>query len=182
MFPSLETPRLHLSPLEQGDAEFIYRHFSDPQVNQYLLDEPPISSLDQAQEIVDFFLQPTATTYNRWILVTKVDKQPIGTCGFHKWDKRNRRSEIGYDLTPSAWGQGYMSEALATMLEYGFTHLNLNRIEALVYPGNPASLKLLERFNFQKEGLLRDYFHQNGQFYDHWLLSLLKRQFKRIEQ
>jgi [ribosomal protein S5]-alanine N-acetyltransferase len=178
MFSPLETSRLYLRPLSQSDVEFVYRHFSNPEINRYLLDESPVNSIEQAQEIVDFFMLPTATTYTRWVLVTKTDEQPIGTCGFHKWDKRNRRSEIGYDLTPSAWGQGYMSEALTVMLEYGFTHLNLNRIEALVYTENAASLKLLEKLKFQKEGLLRDYFYQNDEFYDHWLLSLLKRQFQ----
>ena len=178
MFSPLETSRLHLRPLSQSDVEFVYRHFSNPEINRYLLDEAPVNSVEQAQEIVDFFMLPTATTYTRWVLVTKADSQPIGTCGFHKCDKRNRRSEIGYDLTPSAWGQGYMSEALTAMLEYGFTHLNLNRIEALVYTENAASLKLLEKLKFQKEGLLRDYFYQNDEFYDHWLLSLLKRQFQ----
>lgn len=176
MFPTLETKRLYLRPLGQNDVEFVHHHFSNPEVNQYLLDEDPISSLEQAQAIVNFFLQPTATTYNRWVLVRKEDKKPIGTCGFHKWDKRNHRSEIGYDLVPSAWGQGYMSEALTAMLEYGFTQMSLNRVEALIHADNVASLKLLEKFNFQREGLLRGYFYHNNQFHDHWLLSLLKGQ------
>jgi len=43
-----------------------------------------------------------------------------------------------------------------------------------VYTDNTASLKRLEKLNFQKEGLLRDYFYQGGHYYDHWLLALLR--------
>ncbi|WP_035985308.1 GNAT family N-acetyltransferase [Leptolyngbya sp. KIOST-1] len=175
-FAPLETPRLHLRPLAQADVDFVFRHFSDPAVNRYLLDQAPLASREEAQGIVDFFVQPTDDTYTRWVLVSKADGQPIGTCGFHKWDQRNRRAEIGYDLAPTAWGQGYMGEALKTMLSYGFTDMVLNRVEALVYPENTASVKLLEKLNFQREGILRDYFYHEGHFYDHWLLSLLKSQ------
>ncbi|MDZ8106898.1 MAG: GNAT family N-acetyltransferase [Nostoc sp. DedQUE12a] len=175
-FPALETLRLYLRTLEQNDFEFFYRHFSEPQINRYLLDEDPITSLEQAQEILNFYVtgQLTDKTYTRWVLVTKADRQPIGTCGFHKWSHRNHRAEIGYDLTPSAWRQGYMHEALSVMLKFGFEQMELNRVEALVYPENIASLRLLEKLHFQKEGLLRGYFWQNHQFHDHWLLSLLK--------
>ncbi|MGP1383629.1 MAG: GNAT family N-acetyltransferase [Thainema sp.] len=174
LFPPLDTPRLHLRTLHVDDVEFIYRHFANPEVNQFLLDEAPIHSLEQAQAIVDFFVHPTDDTYTRWVLIDKINGKPIGTCGFHKWNRRNHRAEIGYDLTPSAWGQGYMREALTAMLKHGFTRMELNRVEALVYPENTASLKLLKKFNFQPEGLLRDYFYQDGQYYDHWLLSLLR--------
>ncbi|NMF84194.1 GNAT family protein [Nodosilinea sp. P-1105] len=179
-FPSLKSSRLQLRPLAQADVAFVLYHFSDPAVNRHLLDQAAIASLEEAQNIVDFFVQSTDDTYTRWVLVNQADGQPIGTCGFHKWDQRNRRAEIGYDLTPGAWGQGYMSEALTTMLTYGFTAMGLNRVEALVYPANTASVKLLEKLNFQREGVLRDCFYHEGSFYDHWLLSLLKPHFQAL--
>lgn len=179
-FPFLESPRLHLRPLAQTDVAFVFRHFADPAVNRHLLDQAALASLEEAQNIVDFFVQPTDDTYTRWVLVNQADGQPIGTCGFHKWDQRNRRAEIGYDLIPGAWGQGYMGEALTAMITYGFTAMGLNRVEALVYPENTASIKLLKKLNFQREGVLRDYFYHEGSFYDHWLLSLLKSQFQAL--
>ncbi len=90
------------------------------------------------------------STFTRWVLVTKADGQPIGTCGFHNWSRRNHRAEIGYDLTPSAWRQGYMHEALSVMLEFGFQQMELNRVEALVYPENTASLRLLDKTPFSE--------------------------------
>jgi len=173
-FPSLETERLLLRPLSAGDLEFVFQHFSDPDVNRYLLDDEPVATREQAQAIVDFYSPPTGKSYNRWVLVSKADQRPIGTCGYHQWHKVHHRAEIGYDLEKASWRQGFMTEALWAILRHGFEHMKLNRIEAFVYPENDASLRILERLGFQKEGLLRQSFRQGKLYYDHWLLSLLK--------
>ncbi len=173
-FGALETARLLLRPLAAGDLEFIFQHFSDPEVGRYLLDEDPLTTRKEAQAIVDFYVSPGPKTYNRWVIVRKLDLQAVGTCGFHRWNKAHCRAEIGYDLARPAWRQGFMTEALTAVLEYGFTQMQLHRIEALVHPENAASIRLLERLEFQKEGLLRHYFRQGDTYYDHWLLALLR--------
>lgn len=173
-FPSLETGRLTLRPLAGNDLDFIFRHFSDPEISRYLLDEEPVTTREQAQAIIDFYLSPPGKPYNRWVITRKPDGRPVGTCGYHKWQKRHHLAEIGYDLERASWGLGYMTEALRAALQFGFETLDLNRVEALVYPENEASIRLLERLGFQKEGLLRQSICQGGVYYDHWLLSLLK--------
>lgn len=179
IFPPLETERLILRALTQNDLDFLFRHFSDPQIYRYLLDEDPVTTEAEAQEILDFYLPQhnlpqLDKPYNRWLITRKQDRQPIGTCGFHKWQQRHHLAEIGYDLEVASWRQGYMREALRAVLQHGFEAMGLNRIEAQVYPENIASLRLLERLGFQKEGLRRQSLYQAGKYYDHWLLSLLK--------
>lgn len=71
-----------------------------------------------------------------------------------------------------------MTEALRAMLSYGFEQMRLNRVEALVYVENEASIRLLERLGFLREGILRQYFRRGEEYYDHWLLSLLKADWK----
>jgi [ribosomal protein S5]-alanine N-acetyltransferase len=173
-FPSIETARLLLRPLAAGDLDFVFQHFSDPKVGRYLVDEEPLTTWAQAQEIVDFYVSPGARTYNRWVIVRKLDGQAIGTCGFHRWSKQHNHAEVGYDLTPPAWGQGIMTEAMTAVRDHGFARLKLNRIEALVHPDNAPSIRLLERLGFQKEGLLRQYCRQGDMYHDTWLLSLLR--------
>jgi ribosomal-protein-alanine N-acetyltransferase len=177
-FPPLETERLILRQLTLDDADFVFRHFSDPMVCQYLMDEPPLTEFAQAQRIIQFYLEPQGKTYNRWGLIRKTDHQLIGTCGFHHWEKQYFRSEIGYDLTPDAWGKGYMTEALRAVVQNGFERMGLNRIDALVSIENDPSVKLLQKLGFKQEGVLRDYFCLDGKFYDHYLLALLQREWK----
>jgi [ribosomal protein S5]-alanine N-acetyltransferase len=175
-FPSLETERLLLHPLTREYTDFIFRQFSDPAVTQFLLDEPPVVDFSQAEEIVQFYSDPAGKSHNRWVMIQKTDNQPIGTCGFHKWDKHNCRAEIGYDLSPVYWGQAYMTEALIAVISYGFERMKLNRIEALVYVENTRSIHLLHKLGFEKEGTLRDYFFLNEKFYDHHFFSLLRKE------
>ena len=54
---------------------------------------------------------------------------------------------------PCRWRQGIMSEALGGLLAYGFDTLGLNRLDALVMPGNRASIRMLAKLGFQNEGL-----------------------------
>ncbi len=177
-FPALETKRLHLRQLKIDDLDFIYQHFSDPRISEFLLDEPPISDISQAREIIEFYQQPEGKSWNRWGISLKTSGQLIGTCGFHKWNKHDLHAEIGYDLNPEFWGQGIMTEALRAAIQNGFERMGLNRIAAIVYPQNQKSLQLLHKLGFQTEGLLRDYHHLNGNFYDHNILSLIKRDWK----
>lgn len=177
-FGLLETDRLFLRPISSDDLDFVFRHFSDAEVGKYLVDDDPVTTLSQAQAIVEFYVESSSRSFNRWILVRKLDNQPIGTCGFHKWNQRHHTAEIGYDLSRLAWGQGYMSEALRCMIEFGFGVLRLNRIEAVVHPANEASLRLLERHRFRREGLMREVLCQDGIYYDHWLLSLLSKDWR----
>jgi ribosomal-protein-alanine N-acetyltransferase len=177
-FPNMETELLFLRLLKPADAEFIYHHFSNPAVTQFLMDEAPLSEPAQAQEIIQSYQDPEGKTYNRWGIVRKQDHQLIGTCGYHKWHRRYFRAEIGYDLSPASWGQGYMTEALSAVIQNGFERMGLNRIDALVYTENVRSMKLLQNLGFQKEGVLRDYFYLDGQFYDHCLLALLRSEWK----
>ncbi|MHC5209869.1 MAG: GNAT family N-acetyltransferase [Planctomycetota bacterium] len=170
---TLETERLVLRPLEDGDAEFVFRHFSDPDVTRHLLDSPPLREQSEAKEMIRFYKTYEAGRANRWCIVRKADKTAIGTCGFHCHALPHRRAEIGYDLGPSAWGQGFMTEALGAALDHGFGPMGLHRIEAIVFRDNVRSVRLLARLGFQPEGTLRDYLLHDGEFFDHTLYALL---------
>ncbi len=177
-FPDLETERFILRNMSEKDTPFIFRQFSDPQVTEYLMDEPPVADMSEAKAIVDYYLDAEGKNHNRWILVRKSDQRSIGTCGFHKYDPSHLRAEIGYDLAADCWGQGYMSEVLPVVIEHGFMRLNLHRIDAIVYVGNQRSIGVLKKMGFQQEGILREYYYLNDTFHDHMFLGLLRRDWK----
>ncbi|WP_047986434.1 GNAT family N-acetyltransferase [Ornithinibacillus californiensis] len=175
-FPNLETDRLLLRNANHEDVDFIYRHFSDEKVCEFLYDEELFTSRNDAIELVKWYENPEKTGYNRWVLVKKDEnREQIGTCGFHLWDKSNNIAEIGYDLWYEYWGKGYMKEALISAIESGFNHMKLNRINAYVALDNINSIKLLEKLGFKNEGVYRDKHLYKGKYYDHYSFSLLKR-------
>lgn len=81
---------------------------------------------------------------------------------------------VGYWIGLPYLRRGYASEALAAMLDHAFEDLELNRVEAACMPSNRASLAVLERAGFRREGLARRYLRINGVFEDHMLLARLR--------
>ncbi len=80
---------------------------------------------------------------------------------------------IGYWIGQTFAGKGYMTSALRVLLPTLFGELNLHRVEAACIPGNLASVKVLEKCGFAREGLARRYLCINGVWQDHYLYGLL---------
>ena len=70
-----------------------------------------------------------------------------------------------------------MSATVKSVVAFAFTQMKMVRIEATIHPENIASLRILNKLGFQKEGLLRDHKKLHGKFYDAQMLSLLQREF-----
>ena len=171
-FYDLETKRLWLKGISYEDREFIVREFSDDEVNRFLFDAEPITTLDAADEIIAFYLAPEPRNQHRWILIRKEDGAKLGTCGFHVWDRERSRCEMGYDLLPEHWSQGYMSEAVRAILDYACTTMQVRRIDAYIYPENSASVRLAERLGFVFRGETKDELFR-GKTYPHRIYTLL---------
>lgn len=175
IFQKIETERLVLRQLTIEDKEFILKHFSDDEVCKYF-DQEPFSKMEEAEELIHWYARPDKDPCRRWGIVEKEDNVLIGTCGYHKWDKKNMRVEIGYDLYKDYWGKGYMFEALKELIEYCFEKLKVNRIEALTHLQNDRSINILSRYGFKREGILREYVYCRGKFDDQLSFSLLKKE------
>jgi ribosomal-protein-alanine N-acetyltransferase len=80
---------------------------------------------------------------------------------------------LGYWLGLSYVGRGYMTEAVRSVIPHAFDGLRLHRIEAAVQPDNRASVTVLERLGFQREGFARRYLKIGGEWQDHLLFALL---------
>lgn len=70
----------------------------------------------------------------------------------------HQRAEMGYWLGVSYWNKGYMSEAAAAVIAYGFEELHLNRIYSSYFPRNPASGRVMQKVGMTHEGTLRQHF------------------------
>jgi ribosomal-protein-alanine N-acetyltransferase len=71
---------------------------------------------------------------------------------------------LGYWLLPPYWNKGYATEILNEILHHAKTTLNLHRIAAEVEQDNTASIELLRKIGFERDGTLRDYEIKNGKF------------------
>ena len=78
---------------------------------------------------------------------------------------------LGYWMGQAHAGQGIMSEAVQMIVPFAAERLNLRRLEAACLPENAASLRLLEKAQFLREGYAREYLMINGDWRDHILLG-----------
>ncbi|MCW4682266.1 GNAT family N-acetyltransferase [Bacillus pumilus] len=174
-FPTIHTERLILKQATIADAKDMHIYLSNETVCRYMGIDAHETIEDTKGEIKwydNIFKEQTGI---RWGISLKDDPAIIGSCGFFHLEKQHCRTEIGYELHHDHWRKGIMSEAIAAVLKYGFIEMNLNRIEALIDPDNLTSVKLLEQFNFVREGLLREYEYGKGKFDDVLIYGLLKK-------
>lgn len=156
-FPIIETERLILRKLETTDINDLFEILSSEKVTKYY-GKCPMKNLSEAEDLIlkfhkAFYEQKSI----RWGIELKERNRIIGTCGFHCWNKNHFRAEVGYELGEAFWNKGYATEAISSILIYGFELMNLKRIEAIVYPENKPSEKLLLNLGFEHEGLLKKY-------------------------
>ena len=184
-FPTLETSRLLLREFRRSDAPAVFDIFSRPAVTQYINSEP-MESMQQAEEKIEARCRLFERKIGfRW--ASTLREQPvrvIGSCGFFLVHRPHRISEIGYELHPDFWRQGYMYEALTPVIDLAFFQQDffaVNRIEALTYLENPASITLLRKLGFVEEGVRREYGYWSGRHHDLRCFALLLRDWRAGE-
>ena len=158
-FPALTTARLSLRRLSQADAEGIFALRSDPDVTRYT-GIPQYTNLAQASDYIARMCRDTEEGKSVvWSIRLRDTDAFLGSvCLWNiAWDGGS--VEIGYDLLPAHQGKGYMREAAAAVLVYGFSGMGLERIFADLRADNEKSVRLLQDSGFLCEktyGLTED--------------------------
>ncbi|HWH82013.1 MAG TPA: GNAT family N-acetyltransferase [Burkholderiaceae bacterium] len=171
--PPIETERLRVRLVEEADLPGLFAVNGDPEVTQYLPYETWRSPADgQAWFERMAGIQVTGNAH-QFVVVRKDSGEVIGSCLLFRFDQRSARAELGYVLGRAHWGHGLMREALVALLGCAFGALALRRIEAEIDPRNAASLRLIERLGFAREGLLRQRWVAKGEARDVVIHGLL---------
>ncbi len=179
-FPQLETRRLILRELTLDDADFRFRHFSDPEIVELTAFDAPQGIEGAREELLTYAIRIFQDNKGiRWGIVPKGEDRLVGTLGYHRWiNEGGYHARMGYDLAASHRRKGIMTEAMTAALDYGFGAMGLNRVEVLTDPRNEASKALVRRLGFRQEGVLREDTFFHGRFLDDVCFSLLAREWR----
>ncbi|MFM9012463.1 MAG: GNAT family N-acetyltransferase [Gemmatimonadota bacterium] len=152
--PTLATPRLLLRAFLPTDAAAVTREVSDPRVaHQTLLPHPyPVGAAEAF--IGRCAMEWEAGKAATWAITRRDDMSLIGAIAV-RMVRAHRTGDLGYWLAVPAWGQGFMTEAIDAVATAAFAGLGLHRLEARLFPDNPASARVLEKCGFRQEGTLR---------------------------
>jgi len=155
--PTLETARLILRPLEQADAPFIQQEASAREIADTMISLPHPYPEGESERYLDE--QETLSAQGRGItlaIVTKAGRTFVGLVEIREIDREHSQAELSFWLAQTAWGHGYMTEAVQMVLRCAFRDLGLNRLYAYHMQRNPASGRVLQKNGFHQEGLLRE--------------------------
>lgn len=174
--PILETERLLLRNLKLDDAADLFEYASHPDVPKYNTWSVHKSIEDSKQYLHSIIAQYNNHELAAWGIVHKADNKLIGTCSLASWVPSQARAELGYALSKTYWGNGYMPEAVRPVLNFGFRMMQLNRIEAKCITANLASARVMEKVGMKFEGILRQHLFLKGSFHDLKVYSILKQE------
>jgi [ribosomal protein S5]-alanine N-acetyltransferase len=177
--PTLDAVQVRLRWLTDADVSALFAIFGDAAVMRYWSHEP-LASIDEARE----YLEKIRDCFARrdlfqWGVELTATPEIIGTCTLAHLDAEHKRAELGFALARAHWGKGYMREALPALLAFAFGELDLERLTADADPRNHASIGLLEKLGFVREGFLRQHYRLYGEVQDAIILGLLRGEFER---
>jgi [ribosomal protein S5]-alanine N-acetyltransferase len=168
----LDGQHVRLREFRQDDLEPSLRIVADDRVTRWLSFDS-LTREQQAQRLTGAIERAGHDPRNEWYLgiTTPADDELIGFArlgltGVHA-------AKLGYAIAADHWGHGYATDAAQTMITFGFGVLDLHRVTAAIGPDNSASIAVVKKLGFTREGRLRDHVFTNGAWRDSELYSIL---------
>ncbi|MFN8287544.1 MAG: GNAT family protein [Chitinophagales bacterium] len=166
MLPTLTTEHLILRPLHESDDALLFELRGNPVMSEYI-NRKVYESIEEVRTWRErIMVSINGETVYYWAITLKDKDALIGTALVFNISQENQRAEIGYEMLPPFQGKGLTAEAVKAVADFCFNTLNLHSLEAVVVPENVASIKLLERNGFVREGLFKEKEFCKGKFCD----------------
>lgn len=161
-----------------SDLDALYALFSNPEVTRFWSHGPWTERFQAEAYLRDIHAGAASGQLLQWAITRPGTDRLIGTTTLYGLSREHARCELGFALHPQHWGRGLGEDAVRTVLAHAFKGLQMQRIEADVDPANPASLRLLEKLGFKREGFARERYRVGGGVQDAVMLGLLAREYR----
>ena len=151
----LSTARLQLRrPQAEYAPQVLHAYAQDSEVTRYLCWRPH-QSLDDTLKAMEKRLQEWESGSEfPWFIFERSSDQLVGSITARM---EGHRVNLGYVLSRSVWGQGYMTEAVVAVTSWAFSLPEIYRVWALCDVDNAASARVLEKVGMTREGTLRQF-------------------------
>lgn len=161
----LQTSRLQLRAIAEADAKELWPLMSDRRLTTFLAWEPH-QSIEETEEAIHALV--TAQQAGRgfhWVAIHA--EKLVGLISLIDVRRKHRswtlnRSELAYWVGLPYQGNGFATEAAASVIEFGFTRLHLHKILVYHAADNPPSGRTIEKLGFRFVGEERDSFQKDN--------------------
>ncbi len=175
-----ETNRLVLRRMAVGDLDDFFTFRTDPVVTRF--QGEMFQKKEEAATFIDGQKANTLNPPGRWLqlaIARKKDDQIIGDMGVRLLLEESRMVEIGFTVAPDQQRNGYGSEALHRLVQFLFEEQGVHKIIGYAACENDASIGLLKKIGFRREGHLLQNYCMNGRWIDEFLFGMLMDDFQK---
>jgi RimJ/RimL family protein N-acetyltransferase len=175
----LTTSRLRLREFVADDWQALLRYQSDVRYLRYYPWDAREKADVQAlvQQFVEWQHEQPRTRF-QFAVTLEPDGRPVGSCGLRMPHSAANEAELGYELAPPLWGQGYATEIACAMLGFGFDDLSMHRVWAQSIEENRASIRVLEKVGMRCEGHTREPYWMKGRWWNMVIYGLLEHEWQ----
>jgi RimJ/RimL family protein N-acetyltransferase len=168
----LEGRLVRLRAIERDDLESIWRLRNDLEVEAAVSAEPPTPV--SLEEVTADWEKGNEEGIDGARFAIEVDGEVIGRADLFALDEYARSIQLGISIATEHQGKGYGKEAVALLVGYAFTHLNVHRVWLDVVADNEPAIRAYRAAGFVEEGRLRDHFWHHGRHKDAIVMGILK--------
>jgi RimJ/RimL family protein N-acetyltransferase len=175
-FPKLDGVLVNLREVSINDAQDI-THLMSYNVSKYLWEVPNPYSVGDALD----FIKSAHIDFNsfkalHFAIEYKTKSKPrnnvvlVGAISLKNMDLVNKKASLGYWIGEQYWGRGIATECVSMIIDYAFSaELGLKELSAYIFPGNKASIRVLEKNGMNKVGEVNEY----HKIYGVWVRSIV---------
>ena len=171
----MQAERVRLRPLLKSDAALLYEWITDRTLVIHNSPFFPVSEADHEAWVERMMTKRSDLVI--FVIEELTSGQAIGTCQLLNINWIHRSAELQIRIGDTSFqGQGYGSEAVKLLCQFGFVDLNLHRIYLHVFSSNRRAIRAYEKCGFKNEGTLKEAAHIDGQWLDVHMMALLEPQ------
>lgn len=175
----LEGTMVRLRAHDLGDLERDYTWVNDREVTRFISMRYPMSRAEEERWLRE---RPASNVANGVFLAIETkDGVHIGSTGLHEVNAEDRRATLGIVIgDKSYWSNGYGTDAIVTLLRFGFGEMNLNRVLLGVFEFNERAIACYKKCGFQIEGRFRQHHYGEGRYWDNVVMGILRDEFDAL--
>ena len=177
VFENVESPRLIMRRIVASDKDVMYRIFSEHEIVKWAGCRILKDKSESIEHINSYEERYQASSQIAWGMELKETREMIGFVALSYIDRNHAYAWLGSSLLPEYNNMGFTTEANKAVINFAFTHTELNRIESQVYEKHTAMLRVNEKSGMIREAVIRENFNIDGKYENSIMYSIIKSDF-----
>lgn len=166
--------KVNLVAMEHEHLRLLHGWANDPELRRIVGPYFPVSMREKEK----WFDEIVTNESKRVFIVQTKDKAPIGYM-YLNMDWVHRKAELAIAIGEKRFRhKGYGTDAVRTLVKYGFSELDLNKIYVYVFRFNKSATRTYEKCGFRREGVLKHDYLIRGKYHDRLIMSVFKKDFR----